>query len=153
MTTIWIDSDACPVAVKNVVFRAADKRGVDVRLVANRFQRTPPSRRIQCIQVGQGYDVADDLIAARATPGDLVITQDIPLAAQLVEHGVAVIDLRGRELDSSNVGERLSMRNLKDEMRSAGLQTGGPPAYGEREKQAFANAFDRVLTRLLARAP
>ncbi len=152
MTIIWVDADACPNPIKEVLFRAADKRGVDLNLVANHTLRVPRSARIRCLTVPQGFDVADDYIRDQAEVGDLVVTQDIPLAAALVEKGVAVIDPRGREYDARNIGERLSMRNFMDEMRGAGVRTGGPAAFGDREKQAFANTFDRVLTRLL-RAP
>lgn len=147
--TIWVDADACPRAVKEILFKAADRRGVDVVLVANSALGTPRSARVKALTVPKGFDVADDYIAAEAKVGDLVITQDIPLAAQLVEAGITVIDPRGREHDANSIGERLSVRNAMDELRGFGVQTGGPSAFGDREKQAFANTFDRVLTRLL----
>lgn len=153
MTVIWVDADACPNPIKEVLFRAADRRGVDLNLVANHTLRVPRSPRIKSLTVPQGFDVADDYILQQATPGDLVITQDIPLAAALVEKGVAVIDPRGREHDANNIRERLNMRDFMDGMRGAGMTTGGPAAFGEREKQAFANSFDRVLTRLLRATP
>lgn len=149
MTTVWVDADACPRPVKEVLFKAADKRGVDTILVANAFMQVPRSPRIRSQTVPHGFDAADDYIVENAVAGDLVVTQDIPLAAQLVENGVAVINPRGQELDAGNIGERLSVRNLKEDMRGAGMMTGGPPPFGDREKQAFANGFDRVLTRLL----
>lgn len=149
MTKVWVDADACPRPVKEVLFKAADKRRVDTILVANAYMQVPRSPRIRALTVPHGFDAADDYIVENAEAGDLVVTQDIPLAAQLVEQGVAVINPRGQELDGNNIGERLSVRNLKDEMRGAGMQTGGPPPFGDREKQAFANGFDRVLTRLL----
>lgn len=149
MTVIWVDADACPNPIKEILFRAADRRGVDLRLVANQSLRIPRSPRVRSLTVPQGFDAADDYIVEQAGADDLVVTQDIPLAAALVEKGIAVIDPRGREYDARNIGERLSMRNFMDEMRGAGVQTGGPAAFGDREKQAFANAFDRILTRLL----
>jgi uncharacterized protein YaiI (UPF0178 family) len=149
MTTVWVDADACPRPVKEILFRAADRRGVDTILVANASMAVPRSARVRALTVPQGFDAADDYIVENAAAGDLVVTQDIPLAAQLVERGVAVINPRGQELDGSNIGERLGVRNLMEEMRGAGLRTGGPPPFGDREKQAFANGFDRVLTRLL----
>ena len=152
MTTVWVDADACPRPVKEILFRAADKRQVDVVLVANASMAVPRSARIRSLTVPHGFDAADDYIVEHSKAGDLVVTQDIPLAAQLVEKDVAVINPRGAELDGSNIGERLSVRNFMDEMRGAGMQTGGPPPFGDREKQAFANGFDRVLTRLLNRA-
>lgn len=149
MTKVWVDADACPRPVKEILFRAADRRKVDVILVANASMAVPRSSHVRSLTVPHGFDAADDYIVEHCEAGDMVVTQDIPLAAQLVEKGVAVINPRGAELDGSNIGERLSVRNFMDEMRGAGVQTGGPSAFGEREKQAFANGFDRVLTRLL----
>ncbi|MCH2100109.1 MAG: YaiI/YqxD family protein [Pseudomonadales bacterium] len=149
MTRVWVDADACPRPVKDILFRAADRRKVDVILVANASMAVPRSARVRSLTVPHGFDAADDYIVEHSEAGDMVVTQDIPLAAQLVEKGVAVINPRGAELDGSNIGERLSVRNFMDEMRGAGMQTGGPSAFGERDKQAFANGFDRVLTRLL----
>jgi uncharacterized protein YaiI (UPF0178 family) len=147
--TIWVDADACPRAVKEILFRAAERRGVDVILVANSTLGTPRNARVKALTVPKGFDVADDYIAEEAKPGDLVITQDIPLAAELVEKGLAVMDPRGREHTKDSIGERLSLRDAKEELRGFGVQTGGPSAFGEREKQAFANTFDRLLTRLV----
>lgn len=149
MTRVWVDADACPRPVKDILFRAADRRKVDVILVANASMAVPRSARVRSLTVPHGFDAADDYIVEHSEAGDMVVTQDIPLAAQLVEKGVAVINPRGAELDGSNIGERLSVRNFMDEMRGAGMQTGGPSAFRERDKQAFANGFDRVLTRLL----
>ena len=149
MTKVWVDADACPRPVKDVLFRAADRRKGDVILVANASMAVPRSPRVRSLTVPHGFDAADDYIVEHSEAGDMVVTQDIPLAAQLVEKGVAVINPRGAELDGSNIGERLSVRNFMDEMRGAGVHTGGPSAFGERDKQAFANGFDRVLTRLL----
>lgn len=149
MTTVWVDADACPRPVKEILFKAADKRDVDTVLVANGAMAVPRSPRVRMQSVPHGFDAADDWIVENAAVGDLVVTQDIPLAATLVGNGVAVIDPRGNELNAANIRERLSMRNFMDEMRGAGMTTGGPSAFGDRDKQAFANGFDRVLTRLL----
>ncbi len=153
MTTIWVDADACPRPVRDLLFRAADRRRVQVVLVANQSVAVPRSPHVRCITVPQGFDVADDAIVAEAQPGDMAITQDVPLAAELVAKGVAVVDPRGNELDRHNIGSRLAARNLREDLRGAGLLSGGgPAAFSERDKQAFANGFDRVLTRLLRQA-
>lgn len=153
MTTVWVDADACPRPVRDVLFRAADKRRVQVVLVANQSMAVPRSPFIRCVTVPKGFDVADDAIVAEAQPGDLAITQDVPLAAELVAQGVAVLDPRGNELDRHNIGSRLAARNLREDLRGAGLITGGGPAeFSDRDKQTFANSFDRVLTRLLRAA-
>lgn len=144
---IWVDADACPNMVKEILFRAADRLHVDLVLVANAPLRTPPSRHIRSMQVPQGFDVADKEIARRAKPGDLVITADIPLAAELVERGVHALNPRGELYTRDNVRERLRVRDLLDELRGSGIHTGGPPALGQADRQAFANALDRFLTR------
>lgn len=145
---IWIDADACPKPVKEIVFRAAERRAIETILVANQHIRVPPSRYIRAIQVSGGFDVADDHIAAQAEPGDLAITADIPLAAALVEKKVHVLSPRGQAFTDSNVRQQLAMRDFMDTMRGSGVQmSGGPPAYSERDKQEFANALDRLLTR------
>jgi uncharacterized protein YaiI (UPF0178 family) len=144
---IWIDADACPRPVKEIVFRAAERRGIETILVANQFLRVPPSRHIRAIQVSGGFDVADDHIAQHADTGDLVITADIPLAAALVEKRVRVLSPRGQAFTDANVRQQLAMRDFMDTMRGSGVQVqGGPPAYGDRDKQAFANALDRLLS-------
>ena len=150
MPTIWVDADAAPRACKEVLFKAADRRAVPVVLVANRWQQVPRSPHLSFVQVEQGLDVADDHIAANCAAGDLVITADIPLAAQVVERGAEVLQPRGELLDPANVRQRLSIRDHLDELRGAGIMTGGPPPYGARDKQRFANALDRWLTRALA---
>ena len=149
MPTIWIDADAAPRACKDVLFRASQRRKVPLVLVANRWQQTPRSSRIRFVQVGKGFDVADDYIAEHCTAGDLVVTNDIPLAAQVIEKGARVLRPRGEELTEANVRQRLAMRDFKEELRASGVMTGGPPAYGDREKQRFSNALDRWLTRNL----
>lgn len=148
MATVWVDADALPRACKQVLFRAADRREIEVVLVANHPQRLPRARRVRFVQVEQGFDVADEHIAEACAAGDLVITNDIPLAAQVIEQGAHVIRPMGEELDRSNVQQRLAVRDLMDELRGGGeLPTGGPPPYGPRQKQRFANALDRWITR------
>ncbi|MEE4362096.1 MAG: YaiI/YqxD family protein [Pseudomonadales bacterium] len=148
---VWVDADACPRPVKEILYRAAHRRGIEVILVANSVLAVPRTPNVRAVTVPQGFDAADDYIVDEAVPGDLVITQDIPLGAKLVENGVAVTDPRGNEMDAQNAGERLALRNMMDEMRSTGAMTGGPVPYGDREKQAFANTFDRMLARLKQR--
>ena len=146
---IWIDADAAPREVKELVFRAAKRLQVATVLVANQRLHPPPGNpMVSAVQVAGGPDVADDYIAQHATAGDLVITQDVPLAAVLVGQGVAVLDPRGDEHTSDTIGERLSIRDFMDRVRSAGGVTGGPPPFDGRARQAFAAALDRTLTRL-----
>lgn len=142
---VWVDADACPAVIRDILFRAAERAGVQVTLVANQWLRTPPSRHIRALQVQGGYDVADDAIAERAAPGDLVVTQDIPLAARVIERGAQAISPRGEPYTADNIAERLSMRNFMDELRGAGVQTGGPAALHARDRQAFANQLDRWI--------
>ncbi|PBJ83079.1 DUF188 domain-containing protein [Lysobacteraceae bacterium NML93-0399] len=142
---IWVDADACPVVIRDILFRAAERAGVQTTFVANQFLRTPPSRHIRALQVSGGFDVADDAIAARARSGDLVVTQDIPLAARVIERGAEAIDPRGARFTADNIAERLSMRNFMDELRGAGVQTGGPAALHARDRQAFAGQLDRWI--------
>ncbi|MBD9378518.1 YaiI/YqxD family protein [Pseudoxanthomonas sp. PXM04] len=142
---IWVDADACPGPVKEILFRAAERAQVQVTLVANQWLRTPSSRYIRALQVQGGFDVADDAIAERARTGDLVVTQDIPLAARVLANGAQAINPRGDRYTADNIAERLSMRNFMDELRGAGVQTGGPAAFNARDRQAFANQLDRWL--------
>lgn len=142
---IWVDADACPVVIRDILFRAAERAQVHVTFVANQWLRTPGSRYVRALQVSGGYDVADDAIAGRARPGDLVVTQDIPLAARVVERGADAIDPRGERFTPDNIAERLSMRNFMDALRGAGVQTGGPAAMHTRDRQAFANQLDRWI--------
>lgn len=155
MVRIWIDADACPGPVRDIVFRAARRLGVPVTLVANRPLPLPRSPLITAVQVGQGLDEADHYLARAAGADDLVITADIPLAARLVARGVAALNPRGELYTAENIQERLTLRDLKEELRSAGTATGGPMPYHNRDKQAFANALDRWLARQRAgeRAP
>jgi len=143
--TIWVDADACPAAVKDMLYRAADRVKVPVVLVANRALRTPPSPYIRSVQVGQGFDVADRHIVDAVAPGDLVVTADIPLAAAVVERNAFALDPRGAFYSRENVRELLDLRNFMETMRSSGLVTGGPAAYGHADRQAFANRLDRFL--------
>jgi uncharacterized protein len=147
---LWIDADAAPRDVKEIVFRAAARLQLETVLVANQRMQTPPGNRfVSAVRVEGGPDVADQHIADEARPGDVAVTADIPLAAILVEKGVAVIDPRGEEFTADIIGERLSVRDFMDGLRGAGVETGGARPYGAREKQAFASALDRVLTRAL----
>ena len=147
---IWIDADAAPRDVKELVFRSAKRLDVPAVLVANRRLQPPLGNPlVTAVCVEGGPDVADLYIAEHAEPGDLVVTQDVPLAVVLVPKQVAVLDPRGDEHTPETIGERLSVRDFKDRMREAGTATGGPPPYGARAKHAFAAALDRVLTRLL----
>ena len=150
---IWIDADAAPRDVKELVFRAAKRLGLETVLVANqRLQPPAGNPLVTAVWVDGGADVADRHIADNAMPGDLVITQDIPLAALLVPRKIAVIDPRGVEHTDETIGERLSVRDFMEQARFAGAVTGGPPPYDARAKQAFAATLDRVLTRLLRQA-
>jgi uncharacterized protein len=146
---IWIDADAAPRDVKELVFRAAKRLQVETVLVANqRLQAPPGNPMITAVRVDGGADVADRYIVEHASPGDLVVTQDVPLAALLVPQGIAVIDPRGIEHTSETIGERLSVRDFMEQARFAGVVTGGPPPYDAKARQLFAAALDRVLTRL-----
>ena len=145
---LWLDADAAPRDVKDICLRASDRLHIETIFVANQRVQTPAGYAfVSAVRVEGGPDVADRYIVDNATEGDVVITADIPLAALLVPKGVVVIDPRGEQYTEESIGERLSVRNFMDELRSAGVETGGHSAYGPREKQAFANALDRVLTR------
>lgn len=144
---IWVDADACPNAIKDILYRAAERAGVELTLVANQPLRTPPSRHIRTMQVPSGFDVADNRIAELAVQGDVVVTADIPLAAAVVEKGALALNPRGALYTEENIRERLAMRNLMEELRSTGEVTGGPPTLGKKERQAFANQLDRLLAR------
>jgi len=144
---IWVDADACPAAIKEVLFRAAEREQVQVTLVANQWLRTPPSRFVRAIQVPGGFDVADNEIVDRVHAGDLVVTQDIPLAAAVIAKGALAVHPRGELYTPDTIAQRLSMRNFMDELRGAGVDTGGPAAFHPRDKQAFANQLDRWLVK------
>lgn len=145
---VWIDADACPKAAKDQVVKFALKRRFQVVLVAGQAQVKPAFACVRLIVVPSGPDAADDYLVEHAEPGELVICSDIPLADRLIKKGVAVLDPRGREFDERNMGERLAVRNLLSDLRDQGQMGGGQAPYGERERQAFANALDRILTRL-----
>lgn len=149
---VWIDADACPRAAKDQLIKFALKRRFEVWLVAGQSQSKPAFACVRLIVVPSGPDAADDYLVEHAQPGELVICSDVPLADRLLKKGVAALDPRGREFDTGNMGERLAVRNLFTELREQGQLGGGQAAYGERERQAFANALDRILTRL-ARQP
>lgn len=145
---IWVDADACPVVAREILFRAADHTGVSVTLVANQPMSVPRSENINSLQVPRGFDVADDEIVKRLEAGDLVITSDIPLAAEVIERGGHALSPRGEMHTKENIGAKLNMRDFMDTMRSSGVEMGGgPSAYGQRDKQEFANQLDRFLTR------
>jgi len=147
---IWVDADACPGPVKEILFRSADRRSVQLTLVANHGMRIPKSPNIRLLQVEQGFDVADKFIAARVEPGDLVITADIPLAAEVVDNGGVALNPRGMLYDRENIREHLARRDFMEELRSTGQISGGPAALGKSDIQTFANSLDRYLTRVLS---
>ena len=144
---IWVDADACPAVIKEILFRAAARTGITVTLVANQPVRGPASPHIQFVQVGQGFDVADNEIAKRATTGDLVITADIPLAAEVIENGAHALSPRGELLSTDTIRQRLNMRDFIDTMRASGVHTGGPPPLSKSDRQSFANHLDTLLAR------
>jgi len=144
---IWVDADACPVVIKEILFKAADRVGVLVTLVANQTMQIPVSPNIKFVLVSSGFDVADDEIVNRLDAGDLVITADIPLAAAVIEKGGLALNPRGELYTSDNIKARLSMRDFMDTLRSSGIQTGGPPALSKGDRQKFANSLDKLLTK------
>jgi hypothetical protein len=144
---IWVDADACPAVIKDMLYRAADREKVHVVLVANRPLRTPPSPWIRSIQVSRGLDAADDHIAVAMAAGDLVVTADIPLAAAVVERGGYALNPRGEFYSRDNVRELLDIRNFMEGLRAGGVETGGPPAFSHADRQSFANQLDRFITR------
>lgn len=144
---LWVDADACPGPIREVLFRAADRRNVETTFVANRPMRVPTSPHIHVLVVEQGFDVADERIVERVEPGDLVVTADVPLAAQVVAAGATALNPRGTLYTVDSIDEHLSRRDLMDELRSTGVVTGGPRPLGKADVQAFANALDRYLTR------
>ncbi len=146
---MWVDSDACPRIIKEVIQRAAQRLNIPTTFVANQGQQLPRLPIFRFVQVEKGQDVADMYIIKEARKGDLVITQDIPLAAELVAAGIHAINPRGELYTESNVRERLNLRDFMDQMRGAGYVTGGPPPLNEKDKQLFANSLDRLLTKLL----
>jgi len=149
MMHIWVDADACPAAIREILYRAAERKSVSLTLVANQPLQTPPSKLIRSVRVQRGFDVADKYIAEQAKSGDLVITADIPLAAEVIAKGAEAINPRGEHYTTENIRERLALRDMMAELRDAGEVSGGPPPLGPADRQAFANALDRLLTRRL----
>ena len=146
---IWVDADACPGVVKEILFRAAERTGIPLTLVANQALRVPKASNIRSLQVPQGFDVADNEIVRRVESGDLVITADLPLAAEVIGKGAHALDPRGETLNAENIGAKLNMRDFMDTLRSSAVEMGGgPSAYSQRDKQTFANSLDRFLARM-----
>lgn len=144
---IWVDADACPAVIKDILYRAADRLQLPLTLVANKLLRVPPSPHIRALQVPMGFDVADSHLLQVVAAGDLVITADIPLAAQLVARGARVLDPRGEVYSADNIQERLAMRNLMEGLRGAGVSLSGPAALSQADRQAFARQLERLLVR------
>jgi hypothetical protein len=147
--TIWVDADACPRVIKEILFRAAERIAMRVTLVANRLLYTPPSRYISALQVADGFDVADSEIVRRVESGDLVITADIPLAAEVIAKGGHALDPRGEMHSADTIQARLTMRDFMDTLRASGVDTGGPAALSQRDRQLFAKHLDFYLTTLV----
>lgn len=147
--TVWVDADACPRAIKDVLFRAAEKRQLQLMLIANQYLHTPPSKFIRAVQVEAGFDVADNAIVERMSPGDLVITGDIPLANDVIEQGGTALAPRGTLYTRENIRDHLGRRDMREELRASGLVSGGPPALEAKDVQRFANAFDRFVTQAI----
>lgn len=142
---IWVDADACPVVIKEILFRAAERTQTTTTLLANHYLKVPPSKVISFVQVTAGFDIADDEIVKRAQANDLVITADIPLAAEVVEKGCLALNPRGELYTESNIRQRLNMRDFMDTLRSSGIETGGAPPISQSDRQAFANNLDKLL--------
>ncbi|KRA02875.1 YaiI/YqxD family protein [Achromobacter sp. Root565] len=145
---IWVDADACPAVIKDILFRAAQRWQVPLTLVANQGLYTPPSPLIRAVQVPRGFDVADAHIVERAEKGDLVITGDIPLAAQVLEKGAQALNPRGERYSPETIRERLAMRDMMEELRASGVDTGGPSSFSQSDRKAFANQLDTLLARV-----
>jgi hypothetical protein len=150
---IWVDADACPKVIKEILFRAADRVAMQVTLVANQPIQVPRSRHVRAVQVAAGFDVADNYIVQQAQAGDLVITADIPLAAEVVAKGSLALNPRGELYTADNIRQRLNMRDFLDTLRGSGIDTGGPAALSQAERMAFANQLDRFLARTRAETP
>jgi len=144
---IWVDADACPNVIKEILFRAAGRVGIQVTLVANQAIQVPRSRNIRTIRVGAGFDVADNHIVQQMVAGDLVITADIPLAAEVIEKGGLALNPRGELYTEENIRQRLNMRDFMESLRSSGVDTGGPASFSQADRQSFANQLDRLLAR------
>lgn len=144
---IWVDADACPVVIKNILFKAAERVGVQLTLVANQAMQIPPSPYIKSIQVASGFDVADNEIVKRLGAGDLVITSDIPLAAEVIEKGGHALTPRGELYSTESIGARLNIRDFMDTLRASGIDTGGPPVLNQGDRKSFASHLDKFLTK------
>ena len=144
---IWVDADACPVVIKEILFKAAERTEVQLTLIANQSVHTPPSRFISSVRVKSGFDVADDEIVKRLESGDLVITADIPLAADVIEKGGYALNPRGELYTTENIKARLNIRDFMDTLRGSGINTGGPPALSQTDRKSFADQLDKLLTR------
>lgn len=144
---IWVDADACPVVIKEILFKAAERTGIPLTLIANQPVRVPPSRFINFIHVATGFDVADNEIVKRVGAGDLVITADIPLANDVIEKQALALSPRGEMFTTENIKARLNIRDFMDTLRGSGIDTGGPPALGQADRKAFADHLDRILAR------
>lgn len=143
---IWVDADACPSVIKDILFKAARRTGLPLSLVANHSMSVPPDKHITLTIVPSGFDAADDYIVDKVNPGDLVITSDIPMAADVLAKKAMAMNTRGDEFDKSSIRAALTMRDFMDTMRSSGEHTGGPKAFSQRDKQNFANGLDRLIT-------
>jgi hypothetical protein len=144
---IWVDADACPGVIKEILYRAAERKQIPLVLIANQLLRHPPSQWIRAVQVPKGFDVADNYIAESVAVGDLVITADIPLAAAVVDKGAHALNPRGELYGKENIRQLLDMRNFMDTLRSSGVETGGPSAFSQADRQGFANQLDRFLAK------
>ncbi len=144
---IWVDADACPVVIKEILFRAAERTGITLTLVANHGMRIPPVPNIRFLQVESGFDVADNEIVRRSEPGDLVITSDIPLAAEVIEKGSLALSPRGEAFTKENIRGRLNVRDFMDTMRASGIEMSKTPPLSKNDRQTFANGLDRILAR------
>ena len=144
---IWVDADACPVVIKEILFRAAERTQIPLTLVANQYIKTPPSKVISSLQVSSGFDVADNEIVARISAGDLVITSDIPLADEVITKQAQALSPRGELYTKSNIKSRLNMRDFMDTLRSSGVHTGGPAALSQADRKAFASHLDSILAK------
>lgn len=144
---IWVDADACPGVIKEILYRVAERTGITVLLVANQWLKVPPSPHIRAVQVPKGFDVADNHIVASLARGDLVITADIPLAAAVIDKDAHALNPRGEFYSRENIRQLLDMRNFMDTLRGSGVETGGPTTFSNADRQAFANQLDRFLAR------
>ena len=145
---IWVDADACPAVIKDILYRAAERLKIEMTLVANKALRTPPSPYIKALQVPRGIDVADSHIVKEVAPGDLVITADIPLASDVIAKGARALNPRGELYSPENIQERLALRNYLDELRGTGERTGGPAALDNTDRKRFADQLDKLLSRI-----